>query len=326
MAQVPERSQRAGLGLPVLLSLGFVVLAPVGFFALPLAGIIWSAGAARTGRGITAALALGLGGWWLLQIGDPPDQLERSLALLATVSFVGLTGLSRLSVIHRSLVSMLFAAVAGAGLMTVMGRSWESLRWWVEYRTGYMAQVILTGMWSAVPRSADGIPSPGQDAVVVQVEDWLGSVMPIFVDLYPALLAIRLLGGLALAAFVAHRLGVFGGRAPRPGPFVQFRFTEHLGWAAVAALATVVLASDGTVRIAAMNVLLVAAVLYGIRGAAVAWFVVRLRGGPGFFTVAFLALALLFLLPAVAAWTIVVGVADTGLDLRKRWATPRARD
>ena len=76
----------------------------------------------------------------------------------------------------------------------------------------------------------------------------------------------------------------------------------------------------------AIRFVLVAALLYGIRGAAVAWFVVKLRGGPGFFTVIFLALAFLFLLPAMAAWTIVVGVADTGLDLRKRWVTPRARD
>ena len=326
MAQAPEGSRGAGLGLPVLLSLVFVLLAPVGFFVLPLAGIVWSAGAARTGRGATAALALGLGGWWLLQIGDPPNQLERSLAVLASVAFVGLSWLSRLSVIHRSLVSTLFAAVGGAGLMAFMGRSWESLRWWVEYRAGHTAQTVLTIMWSSVPRSADGVPTPGQDALTIQLEDWLGGAIPILVDLYPALLGIQLLGGLVLAAFVAHRLGVFGGRAPQPERFVQFRFTEHLGWAAVAALAAVLLMSDGTVRVAALNVLVVAALLYGIRGAAVAWFVVKLRGGPGFFTVIFLALAFLFLLPAMAAWTIVVGVADTGLDLRKRWVTPRARD
>jgi Predicted membrane protein (DUF2232) len=311
--------------LPVVFILVFVFFAPVGYFALPFAGIIWTAGG-RRGRATTAALAAGLGLWWLLQVGDPPDQLARAVAVLAAVAYVGLTMLTRLSVTHRSLVSTVLAGGAGASLLAVLGRSWESVRWWVEYRAGYTAQVVLSGMWAAVPRTPDGLPQPGQDRLVLQAEDWFNVALPWLGDLYPGLMALQLMGGLALAAFVAHRLGVRSLRAPGPSRFVDFRFTEHLGWAAVVALGAVLLLSEGTVRLAAANVLLVAAVLYGVRGAAVAWFGVTLRGGPTPLVYLVLAISILFLLPAIAVWSIVVGVADSGLDLRKRWTTPKVRE
>jgi len=73
--------------------------------------------------------------------------------------------------------------------------------------------------------------------------------------------------------------------------------------------------------------LLVTGVLYAVRGAAVATFGLAAAGGTGFGTIALIALAVLFILPAMAAGAIVLGVVDAGLDLRRRWSAtvPRSR-
>jgi hypothetical protein len=43
-------------------------------------------------------------------------------------------------------------------------------------------------------------------------------------------------------------------------------------------------------------------------------------GGAGVGTAVLAALAVVFILPAVVAGAIVLGVVDAGLDLRRRWA------
>jgi hypothetical protein len=43
-------------------------------------------------------------------------------------------------------------------------------------------------------------------------------------------------------------------------------------------------------------------------------------------TILVMVLAVVFLLPAFIVWSIVIGVADAGLDIRRRWATPRKKE
>ncbi len=106
------------------------------------------------------------------------------------------------------------------------------------------------------------------------------------------------------------------------GRFRDFRFTEHFGWVPVLALAVVL--APGAPRLMAANVLVVGGVLYALRGAAVAWFGIRLAGKPGFLTTVLIAFSIVFMLPVVLIGAILLGVADTGLDLRRRWVAPRA--
>ena len=142
-------------------------------------------------------------------------------------------------------------------------------------------------------------------------------------DLFPAALAVQLIAGFALATLLYGRMS---GPTGRPlGRFRDFRFTEHLGWAAVVALAIVLLTRLATMKLLAANVLIVTGVLYALRGAAVVWFAWAMAGGPGLLSIAMIIFSIVFLLPVVLAGTILLGVVDTGLDLRQRWSTPRAR-
>jgi hypothetical protein len=67
----------------------------------------------------------------------------------------------------------------------------------------------------------------------------------------------------------------------------------------------------------------VTGLLYGLRGLAVSAFGIALLGGAGCGTAALFVLLTLFVLPAVVAGAIVLGVVDAGMDLRKRWVAPR---
>lgn len=314
---------RAGLIPIIALSVVFVLISPVGLLTLPLAVILWIGGG-RSAPWLTSALAGGITLWWLVQRGDPPQQVVRTAAVVGTATFAVLSRTTRMTVTHRSLVSVAAATGAVAGLMAMFGRSWEAVRWWVEYRAGFTAQTVLSGMWAAVPRGADGLPSAGEETLVVQLEELFDQAIPLFGELFPATVAIQLLVGLGLATVIADRLGVFAGRAP--DRFVEFRFSEHIGWAAVLALATLLLGAQGALNMTAANVLAVGAAFYGTRGLAVAWYGIKRRGGPGALTVLVIVLAATLLLPAFIVWSIVIGVADAGLDLRRRWATPRNRN
>ncbi|MBI2614929.1 MAG: DUF2232 domain-containing protein [Gemmatimonadetes bacterium] len=109
-----------------------------------------------------------------------------------------------------------------------------------------------------------------------------------------------------------------------PGRFREFRFSEHLGWVGAVALLVMLVPRLAAAKVAAINLLLVSGLLYAVRGAAVTAFGIALLGGAGCGTAALFGLLALFVLPAVVAGAIVLGVIDAGMDLRKRWATPPA--
>ena len=90
-------------------------------------------------------------------------------------------------------------------------------------------------------------------------------------------------------------------------------------------LAILLLTKAATLKLMAANVLVVAGLLYALRGAAVAWFGLTLTGGPGFLTTGLIAFSVMFMLPVVLIGAIFIGVVDAGLDLRRRWPTPQER-
>ncbi len=303
-----------GFGRVAFASLAFAVFAPVGLALVPL-GALLAASRPRTRSEILATtLVGGLALLWLLEPGEPPDQLARAVAVIGGATFALATFYSRSSVTHRALLAITTTATAMVFLFPALGWSWDTVRWWVEHRTGFAVRMAMGAL--RVSQSSAGT------APVAELERWFESGVRILADQYAAMLAIQLLAGLGLAAAVYYRVG----REPQgipPGRFRDFRFSEHLGWVGAVSLVAVLIPRLAAAKGAALNLLMVAGVLYGLRGAAVTAFGIGLLGGAGCGAAALFALLALFVLPAVVVGAIVLGVVDAGMDLRKRWATPR---
>jgi hypothetical protein len=248
---------------------------------------------------------------WLLGAGELPDQVARTAAVLVTVTFTVTSARTQWTFTHRALVSLAVASGALAAWFLLFGWSWDRLHWWVGFRASAALRLLLA---AAVPPSATAgtvsLDTPGFDEI-------LHSLVTTTADLYPAGLALQLLVGVLIAAAVVPRLV----RAPvgRPlGRLVEFRFSEHLGWVLAVSLVLVLVPGLRPVRRLALNLLVVMAALYGVRGLAVVATALRAIGG-GLFLYAAAAIAIFFLLPAV----VVLGVLDAGVNLRRRRA-PRS--
>lgn len=312
-----ERTRTRGLARVALVALAFSAIAPAGLWLVPLAALLL-ASRPRTRSEVAVAMALGaLAVLWLLQRGDPPDQVARGVAVLGGAAFVLATFYSSGTVTHRALLAVTAAAVGMVLLFPVLGWSWARIVWWVEHRTGFAMRLVLAQLGPAPgPAGASG-------PTAADVEQWFESGVSFLAHQYAAILAIQFLGGLGLAAAIYYRVCGRPVGTP-PGRFRDFRFSEHLGWAGALALLVVLVPRLAVVKGAALNLLLVAGLLYALRGAAVTAFGLALMGGAGWGTAALLGLLALFILPAAVAGSIVIGVLDAGLDLRRRWAKSRA--
>jgi hypothetical protein len=317
---VPSESPRGGGGLGLLLVFGagiaFAIFLPIGLLTVPLAGLVLVTRFQRLRAVVTASLLTGISLWWLAQSGDPPDQVIRAAAVLGSGAFVVTFLSTSWSLTHRSLAAIGVAAGGTGALLAATRTSWPEIHWWVESRGQLAAQLVLT-------RLSGDQPGAGDDAMVVQLKAWFESVIPLMADFFPATVAVQMLAGLALATALYRRFAPAAGVTP--GKFRDFRFSEHLGWIAVIALAIVLLTRAATVKLMAANVLVVASLLYALRGAAVAWFGLTLAGGPGLLTTGLVAFSVVFMLPVILIGTIFIGVVDAGLDLRRRWPTPQER-
>ena len=317
---VPSESPRGGGGLGLLLVSGagiaFAIFAPIGLLTVPLAGLVLVTRFRHLSAVVTASLLTGISIWWLVQIGDPPDQVIRAAAVMGSAAFVVTFLSTSWSLTHRSLAAIGVAAVGTGALLSAASTSWPEIRWWVESRAQSAAQLALTKLSGDEPGAVD-------DALVVQLEAWFESVIPLMADFFPATVAVQMLAGLALATVLSHRFAPAAGVTW--GKFRDFRFSEHLGWIAVIALAIVLLTKAATLKLMAANVLVVAGLLYTLRGAAVAWFGLTLTGGPGLLTTGLVVFSVVFMLPVIIIGAIFIGVVDAGLDLRRRWPTPQER-
>lgn len=310
-----ERSRERGLGRVAFATLGFAAFAPVGLCAVPLGALLLASRPRHRSEILAAAIVAALALVWLAQPGEPPDQLTRAVAVIGGATFVLATIYSRSTVTHRALLAVTTAATAMLVLFPLLGWSWDQVRWWVEHRTGFAVRLAL-GQVAATRAAGAGAPLP-------DLERWFESGVRFLADQYAAVLAIQLLAGLGLAAAIYYRVCRSPAGVP-PGRFREFRFSEHLGWVGAVALLVMLVPRLAAAKVAAINLLLVSGLLYAVRGAAVTAFGIALLGGAGCGTAALFGLLALFVLPAVVAGAIVLGVIDAGMDLRKRWATPPA--
>jgi uncharacterized protein YybS (DUF2232 family) len=139
-------------------------------------------------------------------------------------------------------------------------------------------------------------------------------------DNYAAMTGLKLLAGMALATRLYQSLA----RHPRGVPlarFRDFRFSEHLGWAAAIPLLIILLPDLIRAKVAASNLLLLVGTLYALRGLAVAAFLAGIAGTGPLATVLAVVMAI-FMLPLVLGGGILLGLLDAGIDLRRRWRKP----
>lgn len=313
-------SLRRGLAWSAAL-VGFAALAPLGSAAVALAGLLWVSRPRSVGEVAATGVTTGIGLWWLLQPGVLPDQFLRAAMVLATVTFVVLSLWTSVSFMHRALTAAVLAAVTCAAMLPVLGSSWSELRWWVEFKQGMAYRDLIGLLSNAAGEGMLGGTSPAD------LEDFgarMASTARVMGQFAAGIAVLQVLGALAFATAVYRRITP----APvgrMPARFRELRFSEHLGWAAVLSLVVVVLPKVASIKLLAANVLLVAGVLYALRGVAVIFFGVQLLGigGPLFWT-ATIVIGLL-MLPVVVGSAILLGVFDAGVNLRRRWTAAAGR-
>lgn len=294
-----------------------MLLTLIGLVALPVAALttIGTRDRRALSLGIPAGLIALL---WLALPGALPDQVIRSAALIAAVAFAITTLFTRWSVTHRGLLSVVTATMGVTGAFAVFGWSWDRLHWWVAHQAAITLRFVLSGLWNVARLQGDGQVSGPSATMLSRFES--GYVRTV-ANLFPALSALQMLIGMGVGAAIYYRLaGHPVGRMP--GRFSTFRFSEHVGWAAVIPLAILLLPTLDAVKLLAWNLLTVTGAMYALRGAAVVAFAGQLWGGPVLYVLG--AAALFLLLPFVPAGALLLGVLDSGLDLRRRWTAPRA--
>ena len=291
-------------------SAAFLLLAPAGLFALPLAALLMTSQPHRTRVALITIVAGGFSLAWLLQPGDLPDQVLRAGAVIATAAFLPVTFYTRASVTHRVCLAATGATVSVMLLLLPIGRSWQEVQWWIEHRMGFIARLMMRSTWGR-ESSVD----------VRQIADILEVTVRFVANYHIALMTLQLIAGLALATALYQRLAVKP-RGIQPGKFRDFCFTEHLGWPAMAALIVVLVPRLSAARLGASNVLLVLGTLYALRGLAVAATGLQ-QLGSGLITVLSVVTACL-MLPVATIGAILLGIVDTSFDLRRRWQPPPA--
>ena len=248
---------------------------------------------------------IGLLAWsalWLVQAGGLGGQLIRAAAVLLSGAFVALT-LWRPS--ERVGQAVAATAIAGGGLvawMRQLGIDPASVRRSIESDLGAYYRMLQSEMAGS-----------GSQELVAQLTQ-AGDTVAL---LYPALLALGAIAGLRLAWVWYHRIASRP-IGPPPRPFTAFGFSDQMVWGWVVALLLYLFAPGGW-QAAGANLLMVWAGLYAVRGLAVFAAGAARVPGPVLATLAVIAL---FLLPFVVAGLLILGLADTWLDFRRRMATP----
>jgi hypothetical protein len=297
----------------VLVAAIFALLVPAPLFAFPLAALLLVSRPASRREFFIAVVAGGLSCAWLLLPGGLPDQVVRAGLVMSTVAFVGLSRLEGVSFTHRALVAIGLATAAVTVMFVAFGWSWDQLHWSVVSQRSYesrLAMAPLRANPSTAPM-ADGMEQLLEQSVMFEANN------------YAAFTALKLIAGLALATALYQRVAVRP-NWPALGRFRDFRFSEHLGWAAAIPLVIVLLPGLVRAKVAAFNLLLLTGTLYALRGLAVAAFAAGLAGtGP--LATALALTAAFFMLPVVIGVGIVLGVLDAGMDLRRRLTTPPAK-
>jgi hypothetical protein len=281
------------------------IVQPTVLVALPLL-VMMALGAPRGAMATFVAILA-----TLVAIAGPRDGLwyvERAWALSVGGAFAALS-LVRPAwrVTSRAIASIVGASAVFTGFLVPRSSGWAALDWTVSDRLRGGFATWVDAM--AVLRDGQA-PSPALVGAI-----W--RTVEAQVHVFPALLALETVAALGLAWWLCERLARGGGDGGL-GPVAQFRFNDQLVWVMILGLVLLsVRLGDGAARVGA-NLAVFMAGLYALRGFAVG---LGVSGGISLFGYAMIALGLVFMAPAVIAFAVLLGVADTWLDLRTRAAS-----
>jgi hypothetical protein len=241
-----------------------------------------------------AALAFGLG----------PDSVAQHVMRAAGLLFTGAVLTLSLFLPGRPFGTAVAAGViAAAGIVTgsaVLDVGWEAFQ--ASVRTQLEAAAALL---------------PGAAALPADRQEAMRRLVAHAATVYPAIALLGAIAGGTLAVAIAAHVSPRGPTPPRP--FAAFRFNDHLVWGALVALALALTPLPSPWKDVVVNVLFVWAGLYLARGAAV--LISIWTRWPISLRVALCVAAVLllhFALPAL----LLVGLADTWIDFRRRTSPP----
>jgi len=296
----------------VLLLLGYLLLFPPLFVLGPLAGLLVASRPAT----LREWLWIGAAGLWLAvslwQPGDLVSQLTQAWPCFVTAGFVALMLVGRRRLVPGALLATIFGLGGATGWIWSLGTRWQDLQLAVTRLGWEQCRQLLAELRALSPERAE--------AAQIFVDAMAGSV-GWMAELFPALLMLAMLPGLAIAWSWYHRLAAtpVGEPAER---FAEFRFTDQLVWGVVLALVAIVLPLPVELRQPLGNFALVVGGLYAARGAAIMW------GGVGGFPLPVLVvigIGVIIILPVVLGGCFSLGLADTWVDFRRRFAAGSER-
>jgi hypothetical protein len=290
----------------------FALVAPVALVALPVA-ILFLVTPQRTEReSVTLVVAGALAIAWLVQLGQLPEQMLRAALVMATAVFVLSARYTSWPVTSRALLAVLAAGATAGTLLAALGSSWAEVRWWVGRQLGLTARSLSGWAW---------IGGGGETGAAAGPDAWLAESVGFVSDYYPAIAALQLMAGLALATAIYHRT------SPKAwgtdvGRLRDFRFADQLGWVVVVTLLVLLTPGLALLRTGASNALLVLGTLYAMRGAGVGLCALDRAGLGRGLGAAIVCVGALLMLPIALGGAILVGVVDSHMDIRRRWLTP----
>jgi hypothetical protein len=294
-----------------LLLAGYVVLFPPLFVLGPLAGLLVASRPAtfREWAWIGAAVL-----WLLVTLGQPgglATQMLHAWALFVTGAFVVLMLPGRRSLISGALLATVFGFGAATAWAWFLGSRWHDVQLAVAHTGWDFCRQLLT---------QSSLGTEQLESIRTYV-DALADGVGLMASLFPALLVLTALPGLALAWTWYHRLAA--NPTGRPGErFAEFRFTDHMIWLVVLSVAAFVVPLPAEIRGTVGNLALIASGLYAARGVAVTW------GSIQSFPLAVLLIlmvGLLFILPVALGGCFAIGLADTWVDFRRRFRSADSR-
>ncbi len=302
------------------------LLLPAGVAALTYA-ITLAAAAAAGGPagGLLPLLLPPLWGWLVLR------QAEPRLPLLAAAAWLAAAGLTAPPPATLVVAAYVLAGLGVGRVLLADGRLDAAL-------LAAAAPLAALSLWAMVGLPlADLLAESGRDlaatlerglpagldeaarqAATARIEREVAAVGRALLRIWPALLALGLLSQAALTVLLVRWLGGRWGRVgrlrPLPSP-ARWRLPFYVVWALVAGLALLALRRDPAAG-AGLNLVIVAAALLTLQGLSVQVDVVARALSP-WGRALFWILAALFLAPVLLAASVLLGLVDQWLDLRR---------
>jgi hypothetical protein len=206
------------------------------------------------------------------------------------------------SFLSRALFALAAAVASAASVLLLFGGSVGRIDGRIADQVRAGSQEV-GGFWSRV----------GSAEFQGQLADAVARATEVQIMLYPALLALATISGLAVAWWALKRMTATEEAPLRP--LREFSFNDGLVWVLICGVALYLLPAQDVAARAGTNLIAFMGALYALRGLAV---IVVLAGMPGPLGWLIGVVIALLLYPFVVATTFFVGLIDTWLHLRSR--------